>query len=37
MRETKIEYRFAMWKYLGKQPLGRPRKRRENNIKMYLI
>jgi len=29
-------YRFLVWKPEGKRPLGRPRPRWENNIKMDL-
>jgi hypothetical protein len=34
--ERRGAYRFLMGKYEGERPLGRFRRRRENNIKMYL-
>jgi hypothetical protein len=34
--ENRVTYRILMWKPYGKRPLGRPRHRWENNIKMDL-
>jgi len=36
MGERKGAYRVLMWKPEGKRPLGRPRLRQEDNIKMDL-
>jgi len=36
MGERRGVYRFLVWKPEGKRPLGRPRRRWEDNIKMYL-
>jgi hypothetical protein len=36
MGERRLAYRVLMGKLLGKIPLGRPRHRWENNIKMDL-
>jgi hypothetical protein len=36
MRESRGAYRVLVGKPEGKRPLGRPRSRRQNNIKMYL-
>jgi hypothetical protein len=34
--EKRIAYRFLVWKPEGKRPLGRPRRRWEDNIKLNL-
>jgi hypothetical protein len=36
MGERRGVYRVLMGKPEGKRPLGRPRRRREDNIKMYI-
>jgi hypothetical protein len=36
MRESRNAYRVFVGKPDGKRPLGRLRRRREDNIKMYL-
>jgi hypothetical protein len=36
MGEKKMAYRFLMGQPEGKRPLGRPRRRWEDNIKMEL-
>jgi hypothetical protein len=36
MRERRGVHRVLMEEHEGKRPLGRPRRRRENNIKMDL-
>jgi hypothetical protein len=36
MGEWREVYRVVVGKAEGKTPLGRPRRRREDNIKMYL-
>jgi hypothetical protein len=36
MREMRNAYRILVGKLEGKIPLGRPRRRRADNIKMYL-
>ena len=36
MGERRDVYRFFVWKCEGKRPLGRPRLRWEDNIKMDL-
>jgi hypothetical protein len=36
MGEKRGIYMVLVWKYEGKRPLGRPRHRWENNIKMDL-
>ena len=36
MGERRGAYRFLVWKYEGRRPLGRPRRRWENNIKIDL-
>ena len=36
MGEKRGVYRVLVWKHEGKRPLGRPRRRWEDNIKMYL-
>ena len=36
MEEKRGAYRVLVEKYYGKRPLGRPRNRREDNIKMDL-
>ena len=36
MAETRVVYRVLVGKPEGKRPLGRPRRRWEDNIKMYL-
>jgi len=36
MGESRGVYRVLMGKPKGKRPLGRPRRRWEDNIKMYL-
>ena len=36
MGERTLEYRVLVWKPEGKRLLGRPRRRWEDNIKMYL-
>ena len=36
MGERRGVYRFLVWKPEGKRPLGRPRRRWEDNIKMEL-
>jgi hypothetical protein len=36
MGERRNEYRILMGKSQGESPLGRPRRRREDNIKMDL-
>jgi len=36
MREKRGVYRVLVWKPEGKRPLGRSRRRREDNIKMDL-
>jgi hypothetical protein len=36
MRETRTAYRILVEKPEGKRPLGRPRRRWEDNIKIYL-
>jgi hypothetical protein len=36
MGERRGVYRVLVGKPEGKRPLGRPRRRREDNIKMYL-
>ena len=36
MGERRGLYRFMVWKPEGKRPLGRPRRRWEDNIKMGL-
>jgi len=36
MEEMRVEYRVLVGKPEGKRPLGRPRRRCENNIKMDL-
>jgi hypothetical protein len=36
MREMRAVYRVLVGKPEGKRPLGRPRGRREDNIKMYI-
>jgi hypothetical protein len=36
MGERRGVYRFLVGKPEGKQPLGRPRRRWEDNIKMYI-
>ena len=36
MRDRRGVYRILVWKSEGKKPLGRPRRRREDNIKMDL-
>jgi len=36
MVERRGVYRVLLGKHTGKKPLGRPRRRRENNIKMVL-
>jgi hypothetical protein len=36
MGERKVVYRILVGKPEGKRPLGRPRRRREDNIKMNL-
>jgi hypothetical protein len=36
MGEMRGEYRASVGKPEGKRPLGRPRRRWEDNIKMYL-
>jgi hypothetical protein len=36
MGEGRVVYRFVVWKPKGKTPLGRPRRRWEDNIKMVL-
>jgi len=36
MGERRGEYRVLVWKPEGKRPLGRPRRRWEDNIKMDL-
>jgi len=37
MGERKVEYRVLVGKSDGKKPLGRPRHRRKDNIKMNLL
>jgi hypothetical protein len=37
MREKKDVYRLLVGKPEGKRPLGRPRRRRIDNIKMYHL
>jgi hypothetical protein len=36
MKERRGAYRVLVWRAEGKRPLGRPRLRREDNIKMDL-
>jgi hypothetical protein len=36
MGERRGAYRVLVWKPEGRRPLGRPRRRWENNIKIYL-
>jgi hypothetical protein len=36
MRERRGAYRALVWKAEGRRPLGRPRRRWEDNIKMDL-
>ena len=36
MEEGRDVYKVLVWKPEGKRPLGRPRRRWEDNIKMYL-
>ena len=36
MGERRVVYRVLVWKPEGKKPLGRSRRRWEDNIKMYL-
>jgi len=36
MGERRAAYTILMWKPGGRRPLGRPRRRWENNFKMYL-
>jgi len=36
MGEGRGVYRVLVWKPGGKRPMGRPRRRRENNIMMDL-
>jgi hypothetical protein len=36
MRELRNAYKILVGKLEGKRPLGRPRCREEDNIKMYL-
>ena len=36
MRKGRVEYRVLVGKPKGKRPLGRHRRRWENNIKMYV-
>jgi hypothetical protein len=36
MREKRGAYRILMGRPEGRRPLGRPRRRWEDNIKMYL-
>jgi hypothetical protein len=36
MRQKRNPYRVLVRKYEGKRPLGGPRRRRENNVKMDL-
>jgi hypothetical protein len=36
MGERKGAYRILVWRPDGRRPLGRPRRRREDNIKMDL-
>jgi hypothetical protein len=36
MGEGRDVYRVLVWRPEGKRPLGRPRRRREDNIKMDL-
>jgi hypothetical protein len=36
IRETRDVYRFLLGKPEGKRPLGRPRRRSEDNIKMDI-
>jgi hypothetical protein len=36
MRQKRNAYRVLVWKPEGKRPHGRPRLRRENNVKMDL-
>jgi hypothetical protein len=36
MREMRTAYRILVGNPEGRKPLGRPRRRWENNIKMYL-
>jgi hypothetical protein len=37
VEEGRSVYRVLVWKPEGKRPLGRPRRRRENNIKKYDV
>jgi hypothetical protein len=37
MGEKRIMYKLLVGKTEGKRPLGRPRRRRIDNIKMYLL
>jgi hypothetical protein len=37
MREKRNAYRILVGKPEGKRPLGRPRRKRVDNIKMHLI
>jgi hypothetical protein len=37
MGKGRAVHRVMMGKHEGKRPLGRPRRRRENNIKMNLL
>jgi hypothetical protein len=36
MGEGRVAYRVLVWRPEGKRPLGRPRRRWEDNIKMDL-
>jgi hypothetical protein len=36
MGERRVVYRVLVWKLEGKKPLGRPRRRWEDNVKMDL-
>jgi hypothetical protein len=36
MEEVRGVYRVLVWKPEGKRPLGRPRRRWEDNVRMYL-
>jgi hypothetical protein len=36
MGERRGAYRVLVWKPEGRRPLGRPRRRWEDNIKMYV-
>jgi hypothetical protein len=36
VEERRGTYRILVWKLEGKKPLGRPRSKWENNIRMYL-